>query len=145
MYCLKSWKERQSIRIVLLFSFKMLWFSCFVFAPNTVKSNFKTIWFVKHVRKHNTQIIICHYSVCAIYDLSKAGRSTWLLVILNHHAFYKLCFLYGEKLFSLILDLNKTIVVAFIRCLVKTTTTTKRTKLNGKTTLYCSPDFCQFF
>ena len=26
--------------------------------------------------RDNTFIIICHYSVCVIYDLSKAGRST---------------------------------------------------------------------
>ena len=30
---------------------------------------------LKHVKQDNTVIIICHYSVCVIYDLSKTGRS----------------------------------------------------------------------
>ena len=31
---------------------------------------------LEHVKQENSLIIICHYSVCIIYDLSKAGRST---------------------------------------------------------------------
>ena len=48
-----------------------------------------------------TLTIICHYSVCVIYDLSRAGRSTVKLLIIEHQPVnYKLCFLSEEKLFS---------------------------------------------
>ena len=66
-------------------------------------------------------LLICHYSVCVIYDLSKAGRSTSLLIIEHQPANYKLCFLSEEELFSLIVDLNKTILAAFILRLVRHT------------------------
>ena len=41
MYCLKSQKERQSIRIVLLFQNATI--SMFYYALNTIKSNINTI------------------------------------------------------------------------------------------------------
>ena len=69
---------------------------------------------LKHVKQENTLTIICHYSVCVSYDLSKAGRSALLLITENQPANYMLCFLFEEKLFSLIVDLNKTILAAFI-------------------------------
>ena len=59
-------------------------------------------------------MIICRYSICVIYDLSKAGRSTQLLIIEHQPAHYKLCFLFEQKLFGLIVDLNETILAAFI-------------------------------
>ena len=64
-------------------------------------------------------LLICHYLVCVIYDLSKAGRSTLLLIIEHQLANYKLCFLSEETLFSLIVDFNKTILAAFILRLVR--------------------------
>ena len=30
---------------------------------------------LKHVKQDSSLIIMCHYSVCVVYDLSKAGRS----------------------------------------------------------------------
>ena len=66
-----SWKEREWIPIVLL-SFQHATIFMFYFVLNTIKSNFKTIWFVRTCKQDNTLIIICHYSVCVIYDLSKA-------------------------------------------------------------------------
>ena len=41
MYCLKSWKERQSTRVVLLFQNATIFM--FYSVLNTIKSNFKTI------------------------------------------------------------------------------------------------------
>ena len=64
-------------------------------------------------------IITGYYSVCVIYDLSKASRSTQLLIIEHWPANYKLCSLSEERLFSLIVELNKTILAAFITRLVK--------------------------
>ena len=70
---------------------------------------------LKHAKQDNTLIIICHYSVCVIHDLSQAGRFTYRLLIIEHQpANCKLCFLFEEKLFSLIVVLNKTILAAFI-------------------------------
>ena len=46
MYCLKSWKEGQSIRIALLLFQNDTIFMIY-FDLNTIKSTFKTIWFVK--------------------------------------------------------------------------------------------------
>ena len=45
---------------------------------------------LEYVEQDNSFMIICHYSVCVIYDLSKVPVS------------YKLCFLSEERLFSLI-------------------------------------------
>ena len=59
-------------------------------------------------------LLISHYSVCIIYDLSRAGRSTLSLITEHQPANYKLCLLSEGKLFSLIVDLNKTILAAFI-------------------------------
>ena len=64
-------------------------------------------------------LLICHYLVCVIYDLSKGGRSTLLLIIEHQLANYKLCFLSEETLFSLIVDFNKTILAVFILRLVR--------------------------
>ena len=50
----------------------------FYYALNIIKSSFKTIDLLEHV-KNNTLIIICHYSICEIYDFSKVGRSTWVV------------------------------------------------------------------
>ena len=49
-------------------------------------------------------LLICHYSVFVIYDLSQAGRSTLLLITEHRPASSKLCFLSEGKLFSLIVD-----------------------------------------
>ena len=75
----------------------------FYFVLNTIKSNLilRQYDLLKHVKQYNTVIIICHYSVCVIYDLSKAGRSTLLLITEHQPANYKLCFLSEEKLFGL--------------------------------------------
>ena len=48
----------------------------FYFVLNTIKSKLKTIDLLKHVKQDSTLIIICHYLVCVIYDLSMAGQST---------------------------------------------------------------------
>ena len=55
---------------------------------------------------------------------------------------YKLCFLSDEKLFRLIIDLIKTILAAFIGCLVRHP---GKTKLNGEPTMYCSLHSNRFF
>ena len=89
----------------------------------------------------NTLIIICHYSVCVIYDLSEEGRSTQLLIPEHQSANYQLCFLPEERLFSSIIDLDKNILAAFITRLIRHP---EETKPNGKTTMYCSPDSGKF-
>ena len=51
---------------------KMLGYICkFYHTLNTIKSNLEQYDLLEHV-KDNTLIIICHYSVCVIYDLYKA-------------------------------------------------------------------------
>ena len=54
---------------------------------------------------------------------------------------YNLCFLSEERLLSLTIDLNKTILAVFITRLVRHP---DKTKLNGETTMYCSPDYSKF-
>ena len=49
----------------------------------------------------------------------KAGRSTQLLITEHQSANYKLCFLSEERLFSSNVELNKTILAAFITRLVR--------------------------
>ena len=67
--------------------------------------------------------------------------------LLNYWSFehqssnYNLCFLSEEKLFSLIVDLHKTIFAAFISCLVRNP---EKTKLNGEQTIFCFPDYSNF-
>ena len=56
-----------------------------------------------------------------------------LLIIEHQPANYKLCFLSEEKLFSLIVNLNKTILAAFITRIVRK----NETKLRNN--MYCSP------
>ena len=68
---------------------------------------------LKHVKQDNALIIICHYSIC------EACRSTSLLTTEHQPANYMLCFLSEAKLFSLIVDLNKNILAAFITRLVR--------------------------
>ena len=36
---------------------------------------------LEHFKQDNTPRAICHHSVCVIYDLFKAGRSTSLLIM----------------------------------------------------------------
>ena len=114
----------------------MLLFSCFILFWIPSKIILRQHDLLKHVKQDNTVIIICHYSVCVIYDLSKAGRSTQLLIIEHQPVNFKLCFLSEEKLFSVIVDLNKTVTAAF--------TTPRKTKLDGETTMYCFPDYSKF-
>ena len=52
------------------------------------------------------------------------------------------CFLSEERLFSLIVDLNKTILAAFIMRLVRHP---EKPNLNGETAMYCSSDNSKFF
>ena len=65
-----------------------------------------------------------------------------LLIIENQPANYKLCFLPEDRLFSSIVDLNKTIIAAFITRFVRHP---DKTKLNNETTMYCSPDYSKCF
>ena len=53
-----------------------------------------------------------------------------------------MCFLSEERLFSLIGDLNKTILVAFITRLVRHQ---EKTKLNSEITMYCFSEYSNFF
>ena len=57
---------------------------------------------------------------------------------------YELCFLSEERLFSSVIhvDLNKTILAAFITRLIRHP---EKTNPNGKTTMYCSPDYSKLF
>ena len=54
----------------------------------------------------------------------------------------KLCFLFEERFFSLIVDLNETTLAAFITRLVRHL---EKTKLNSETSMYCSPEYSKFF
>ena len=54
----------------------------------------------------------------------------------------KLGFLTKERLFKLIVDLNKTILAAFITRLV---IHPEKIKLNRETAMYCSPEYSKFF
>ena len=65
--------EKKDSRFVLFYYFKMLRFSCFILFWIPSKVIVRKYDLFKHV-KLNTIIIICHYSVCIIYDLSKASR-----------------------------------------------------------------------
>ena len=62
-----------------------------------------------------------------------------LLIIEHRPANYKLCFLSEEKLFSFIVDLNRTILASFITRIVWK----NETKLRNN--MYCSPDCGKFF
>ena len=83
---------------------------------------------LEHVRQDNTLTVIYHCSICVIYDLPKAAN-------------YKLCFLSEEKLFSLIVDLNRTILATLL-CVLPDT---RKTKLDGETTIYSPRIIANFF
>ena len=61
-------------------------------------------------------------------------------MIEHQPANHKSCFLSEAKLFSFIVGLNKIILAAFIARLRHL----GKTKLNGETTMYCSPDSSNF-
>ena len=65
-------------------------------------------------------------------------------MIIEHHPTKsdKLCFLYEEELFTLIVHVNKTILAAFITYLVRHP---EKRKLNGEPTMYCSSDYSKLF
>ena len=75
MYCLKSWKERQSTSTILLL-FQNATIFIFYYVLNTIKSNLRQYDLLEHIKQDNILIVIFQYSVCVIYDLSEAGRST---------------------------------------------------------------------
>ena len=64
-------------------------------------------------------------------------RFVQLLITDHQPANYKLCFLFEEKLFGLLVDLNKIILAAFILLLVRHQ---EKTNLNGEPTKHCSLD-----
>ena len=113
-----------------------------LFCSEYHKSSFRTLICLNMLNKTTLLTIICHHSVCVIYDLTKAGRPTQLLIIEDQAANYKLCFLSEEKLFGFIVDLNKTILAAFIKRLVRHQ---GKTKLNGETISYYFPESSKFF
>ena len=79
-----------------------------------------------------------HRTKCLQQDVGKMVlRCTSAITIIEHQpANYKLCFLSEKKLFSLIVDLNKTILAAFITCFARQP---EKTKPNGETAMHCSP------
>ena len=112
-----SHEERDSRFVLFYYYFKngtifMFWIPSNVILRQYILS--------EHVKQANTLIIICHCSVCLIYDLSKAGRSTQLLMLKNHPAGHKLCFLSEERFFSSVLDLKKLSLLHLLRVLSDT-------------------------
>ena len=70
------------------------------------------------------------------------SQQLYLLITEYQSVNYKLCFLSDEELFSLTVDLIKTILAAFILHLLRHE---EKTNFKGEPAMYCSLDYSKFF